>query len=694
MHRSNDQCIRFHRDRRHAGNSPSLSLLAILVNAFMTMSVAASMAAPHPDAASTPQIASAVTPAAADEAAIPLELDRAAANPLLEAFGLAGRDLPHDLFLVRTRGELPETDGVTVHGARKGVFLVSGDPRAMLNLAQKGCAVMPMPESAAVEPPAREWAWIDTPDPDIEAMVAQVAWPAVSDKIQQLVDFGTRYSFAPNHGEVAESIRDAFAACGLPATLHPYDFYGATMWNVEATQIGTLYPNSYVVICGHFDSISEQPMTLAPGADDNATGVAAVMTAAEILSQHTFEYSIRYVCFSGEELGLVGSYFYTADVRRNNVDIVGALNFDMLGYWEPGVEKDLEIETNQASLWLAQAVVNAADLYTGTPYELHVYDGAWWGDHFRFWLNGYAAVNHEESWDWEDPDFNPYYHSSEDLPMYVDPDFTVGNIRIAVASVATLASAEPPVMVSFDMRPGSCPNPFNPASRGVINALLLGSEEFDVRDVNLSSIRLEDAVSPLKVRVADMGSAERGNGHPCADMSPDGFADLSLRFATEDIAATLGAVADGDEVNLTLRGRLFDGTVIEGEDIVAIVGGGSEPSPVKQPAPAPSPTAMLTSRESPPPQTLVLHQNTPNPFNPSTSILLNLPPGSGAVTLRIYDLSGRLIRTLLDGETFVGQRAFIWDGSDEAGRPVVTGTYIYRLTGGAIEQTRKMMLLK
>ena len=370
--------------------------------------------------------------------------DRPGGNPLLGSFGVSSTDLPPDLFLVRTRGGLPRAAGIVVHAERDGLYLVSGDRDAVFSLSREGCGVYPVPGStAAPRSPNRVWAPVDTPDPGIAAMVAEVAWTGVSAKIQWLVDFGTRYSFASNHYTVADAIGDVFAGYGLAPVLRSFVYNAHTMWNVEATQLGTVYPDSFVVICGHFDSTSERAGTNAPGADDNGSGVAAVLTAAEILAQHEFEYSIRYICFAGEEQGLVGSESYAGWAASQNLGIVGVLNFDMLGYWEDGVPKNLEIETNVASQWLAAAIVNAANLYTTTPYLLHVYDGAYWGDHASFWAEGYAAVNHEEAWDWYDPDFNPYYHSTNDLLAYVDPDFTVGNIRVAVSALATLAGYVP-----------------------------------------------------------------------------------------------------------------------------------------------------------------------------------------------------------------------------------------------------------
>jgi hypothetical protein len=621
--------------------------------------------------------------------------NRWAKHPALKSFDITGKNLPPTLFLIRTNRPLPERKGVKVHGKHKDMFLVSGDARTVLDLSRSGCTVMQLDDTPAIPIPAsREWIRIDTPDPDIEAMVAQVDWTEIREKIQWLVDFGTRFCLAPNHGDVAESIRDRFESYGLQTNLRPFRFIGEEMWNVEAVQPGTLYPNSCVIICGHYDSVSDDPFNLAPGADDNGTGTATVLTVAEILSQYEFEYTIRYVCFAAEEYGLVGSYFYAGEARMNNYDIVGALNFDMIGYWEPGVEKDLEIETNHASRWLADAILNAADLYTNAQYELHVYDGAWWGDHFRFWMTGYPAVNHEEAWDWYDPDFNPYYHSINDLLDHVDPGFTTDNVEVAVAAMATLASADPPQPVVCDMIPGSCPNPFNPKSRGVTSALLLGSADFDVSEVNISSLRLEDWVSPSKIRFADMSSSNHDTGHPCADMAPDGFADISIKFSTQDITSVIGRVKKGDAVSLRLRGRMFDGTVFEGEDVVMIVGKQDEALLADESFDMPPTNTDGSGQNQGLPKTFTLYQNVPNPFNPSTKIHFEVPAGGGALTLSIYDVGGRLVRTLVNGMQSPGQKTVTWDGRNEAGNPVATGTYLYRLTGPGFEQTRKMVLLK
>jgi hypothetical protein len=90
---------------------------------------------------------------------------------------------------------------------------------------------------------------------------------------------------------------------------------------------------------------------------------------------------------------------------------------------------------------------------------------------------------------------------------------------------------------------------------------------------------------------------------------------------------------------------------------------------------------------------LALHQNAPNPFNPSTTIGFTLDRPV-AVTLEIFDASGRRVRTLIDSHLGAGYRSVDWDGRNAAGAPVGSGVYIYRLTAGKQSLARKMTLLK
>jgi hypothetical protein len=109
------------------------------------------------------------------------------------------------------------------------------------------------------------------------------------------------------------------------------------------------------------------------------------------------------------------------------------------------------------------------------------------------------------------------------------------------------------------------------------------------------------------------------------------------------------------------------------------------------PASAGTPTAVT---EPVIPQAFALHQNVPNPFNPTTVIRYGVPEWGGDVTLRIYDVSGRLVRTLVDGTEGPGVKTVTWDGRNDRGQTVSSGVYFYRMTAPGFEMTQKMVLLQ
>jgi hypothetical protein len=94
------------------------------------------------------------------------------------------------------------------------------------------------------------------------------------------------------------------------------------------------------------------------------------------------------------------------------------------------------------------------------------------------------------------------------------------------------------------------------------------------------------------------------------------------------------------------------------------------------------------------PTTFALRQNVPNPFNPTTLIRYDVPVGGGKVTLRIYDVRGRLVRTLVDALQSPGEKWVVWYGRDNRGAGVATGVYFYRMTGPGYEMTKKMVLVR
>jgi hypothetical protein len=93
------------------------------------------------------------------------------------------------------------------------------------------------------------------------------------------------------------------------------------------------------------------------------------------------------------------------------------------------------------------------------------------------------------------------------------------------------------------------------------------------------------------------------------------------------------------------------------------------------------------------PTEFALRQNYPNPFNPTTQIAFSLPEDA-RVLLEVYDVAGRLVQTLMSRDQAAGVYRVQWDGRNQAGQPVASGIYLYRLQAGSSMETRTMMLLK
>jgi hypothetical protein len=93
------------------------------------------------------------------------------------------------------------------------------------------------------------------------------------------------------------------------------------------------------------------------------------------------------------------------------------------------------------------------------------------------------------------------------------------------------------------------------------------------------------------------------------------------------------------------------------------------------------------------PEMYVLHQNYPNPFNPVTSFRYDLPENT-LVNITIYDMMGRLVKTLINGSQAAGYRTIQWNATNNIGQPVSAGVYLYTIQAGEFRQTKKMVLLK
>jgi hypothetical protein len=274
-------------------------------------------------------------------------------------------------------------------------------------------------------------------DPLVESIVSLVSSSGLSSGVQSLQDFQTRYASTSNCEAAGEYLYSAFSALGLDEVrFEPFNFSSYTSRNVVAEKTGEIYPEDIVIICGHYDSISPAAsrLTLAPGADDNASGTAAVLEAARLLAAYPLDFSVRFIAFSAEEWGLYGSRAYAAAAVQAGERIIGVINVDMIAYAD-AMPEDLQVIVNSASGWLADRFLVAASEYGQLGATKTVDASFVYSDHSPFWDGGYPALLAIE----DNPLNNPYYHRTTDTLDKLNLDFFTSATRASLGLLAELA---------------------------------------------------------------------------------------------------------------------------------------------------------------------------------------------------------------------------------------------------------------
>jgi len=147
-------------------------------------------------------------------------------------------------------------------------------------------------------------------------------------------------------------------------------------------------------------------------------------------------------------------------------------------------------------------------------------------------------------------------------------------LAAATAATPTLTTT----IIALDIKPKHCPNKLYVMKQGILKVAIPGTETSNVRDIERDTIRLED-VKPVKTRFKYVTAPSALEPCDCEVFPADTYEDLVLYFKKKDIVDTLGDVLDGDEIPLTLIGKLTDGvTEIEGSDCVLIEDKGDDNS--------------------------------------------------------------------------------------------------------------------
>lgn len=278
-------------------------------------------------------------------------------------------------------------------------------------------------------------------------------WPVLVSG--ELYTIATRYSYSGDPiSKALQFTQQHLAALGLETSYHSYTTptNPPHIWrNLIAEQPGNFQPERLVLLTAHLDSTARtpaNPMLTAPGADDNASGVAAVLVAADILSQYEWPYTLRYVLFTGEEQGMWGSAAYAADAASAGEEIVAVVNLDMLAYDSDGLPRmGLHARTDASGERDRRIAAQFVEVVTGHGLDLQpvlVQHPTGSSDHASFWNVGYPAILVIEDM----ADFTPYYHTTGDRLATLNMPYFTEMVRATVGTAVHLAG-----LAAFEVTP-------------------------------------------------------------------------------------------------------------------------------------------------------------------------------------------------------------------------------------------------
>lgn len=326
----------------------------------------------------------------------------------------------------------------------KGRYLVVDLPAASakkMAVADEVCfAIEPLRENSiafdACKPKITERA-----SDGVSDLVSGLTEASFASRLGHLVGFRTRHSASPEFRLAADWCETELAAMGYSVRQESVSLPGGgESRNVIATRTGTGTSRSNFVVVAHLDSVNHPggAGADAPGADDNASGSAGLLTLAEALAPHRYTHDLTFLLVGGEEQGLHGSTQYLATLNATERErIAGVLNMDMIGSVNISPQTVL-LEGAEISQPQIDALASAAAEFTSLSLQISLNPFA--SDHVPFIDAGVPAVLTIEGADGA----NDAIHTAGDTLDRVDPAFAVEILRMNLGYLATAAGYQEP----------------------------------------------------------------------------------------------------------------------------------------------------------------------------------------------------------------------------------------------------------
>jgi hypothetical protein len=317
--------------------------------------------------------------------------------------------------------------------------------------------------------------------PDIDSIISKVSLQSFSKYCRVLsgdtsaIIGGVPYTIISRYWEdegnqkAAQYIYERFQNIGYQPV---YDTFRITGINVLAKKTGVKYPNQYFIICAHFDDgpLYPPPSDTIPGADDNASGVSAVLEAARILFPYDLDYSIVFAAWDEEEIGLRGSKAFADSAFAHGDSIVAVLNLDMIA-WDGNNDWLVRIGTDTNSVFHANVLQGIIGIYAPALVVV-VWGGGW--DESSFWNRGYKGILFTEDNNY----FNPNYHMVTDKFPTLNLPYFLKTMQITTAFLFAEANN---YLISFNHVP--LQSNFDTASR-ITSVTISSNRRIGIVDIN------------------------------------------------------------------------------------------------------------------------------------------------------------------------------------------------------------------
>lgn len=346
-------------------------------------------------------------------------------------------------------------------------------------------------------------------------IVNQVSQTNVTTDLTEFEALGLKRRGTPELTNTLEWLKNKYLSYGYTTAQMQEDAYTysgstAVCKNLIVTKVGTTYPNTYVIVCGHYDSIG------GTGTNDNGSGIACILEMARLLQNVNTQYSIKFINFSGEEDGLKGSQHYVSSVVNSTtpkMNIKLVFNLDEVGGVAGMTNNTITCEkdtnntpstNNAASATFTNELINCVGLYS--PLQT-VLSYAYASDYMPFQANNEIITGFFET------NETTHKHTPTDFLSNMDPVYNYKVAKAATGAILHFAVADTTLDtndVNADFQVSLFPNPTEETLNINMGTLNASNYTVSIVDINGKTILEKTINTPKLIETISIAEFSKG----------------------------------------------------------------------------------------------------------------------------------------------------------------------------------------